>query len=99
MDFIDANLGSPITVADLIAASELSGRTLFKHFRDFVGTSPMAYLRSKRLERVRQELVNGEADSVTSAALRWGFTHLGRFAAEYFRMCGELPSATLKRAR
>jgi AraC-like DNA-binding protein len=99
IDFIEANLGSPITVADLIAVSELSGRTLFKHFSDFVGTSPMAYLRARRLERVREELVSGKADSVTKAALRWGFTHLGRFAAEYCRMCGELPSATLRRAR
>jgi len=99
MDFIDANLGAPITVADLMAASSLPGRTLFKHFRDFVGMSPMAYLRARRLQRIRRDLQRGDADSVTNAALQWGFTHLGRFAGEYFRMCGELPSTTLKLAR
>ncbi len=58
----------------------------------------MAYVKARRLERIREELLRGETDSVTASALRWGITHLGRFAGEYFRMFGELPSATLNRA-
>jgi AraC-like DNA-binding protein len=36
---------------------------------------------------------------VTAVALRWGFGHLGQFAADYRARFGELPSETLRRAR
>ena len=35
--------------------------------------------------------------SVSAAALRWGFAHLGRFSAEYRRAFGECPAQTLRR--
>ena len=35
--------------------------------------------------------------SVTDAANRWGFWHMGDFAMNYRRMFDELPSDTLKR--
>ena len=34
---------------------------------------------------------------VSDVALRWGFTHFGRFSLEYRRMFGESPRETLKR--
>jgi transcriptional regulator GlxA family with amidase domain len=37
-------------------------------------------------------------DSVTSVALRWGFTHLSRFSISYSDRYRELPSETLRRA-
>jgi AraC-like DNA-binding protein len=99
MTFIETNLGGPIRIADLCAAANLSPRTLFKQFSDFVGMSPMGWLRRRRLQRIRAELEAATGDSVTTAALRWGLTHLGRFAGEYLREFGELPSQTLRRAR
>jgi AraC-like DNA-binding protein len=52
----------------------------------------MTYLRTVRLERVRQDLLNDATlSSVTAAALRWGFAHLGRFSVEYRRAFGECP--------
>ena len=51
------------------------------------------------LERVRAELMRATpgSDSVTDAATRWGFQHLGHFSASYRRQFGETPSETLKR--
>lgn len=59
----------------------------------------MTYLRRLRLEKVHEELSAAEPDlaSVTEVATRWGFVHLGRFAAAYYRAFGEFPSETLRR--
>jgi transcriptional regulator GlxA family with amidase domain len=70
---------------------------LLQHFRDFYGVSPMRYLRNHRLQRVRDELLSETAGQVSEIASRWGFAHLGRFAAEYRRRFGECPSVTRAR--
>jgi AraC-like DNA-binding protein len=98
-DFIDANLDAPIRVADLIAVSGVSSRTLFNQFGRFLGVPPMTWLRLRRLDSARNALLRGTARSVTDAALLAGIAHLGRFSADYFRRFGELPSATLSAAR
>jgi AraC family transcriptional regulator, ethanolamine operon transcriptional activator len=41
---------------------------------------------------------DGEAD-VTSVAIRYGFSHFGRFSAYYRSAFGEPPSATLRLGR
>ena len=98
-DFIHEHLASPLTLADLVEASGVPGRTLLKHFRDAHGVSPMRYVRDRRMERVRSELASGIAKCVADCALRWGFAHAGRFSIEYRRRFGERPSSTLARAR
>ncbi len=66
-------------------------------FQRTVQVTPLAYLRSVRLERVREELLGaaGDGATVSGIARRWGFAHLGRFAALYADRFGEAPSATL----
>lgn len=97
-DYMAAHIDEPISVGDIAAQAGVSSRSLYLAFRKHHGTSPMAWLRELRLERVRAELQNQPGASVTSAALRWGFTHLGQFSAAYRRRFGELPSQTLARA-
>jgi AraC-like DNA-binding protein len=98
IDFMEANLVSPITLADVVAVSGIPGRTLYKHFNDSRGISPMRYLRNARMAKVREDLLRANAsESVTEIALRWGFNHLGRFAVEYRKRFGESPSATRHR--
>ena len=98
IDYMHANLDAPVTIAEISLTAGVAGRTLFKHFRDARGVSPMKYLRSLRFEKARQELLNTEtAASVTEIAIRWGFGHLGRFAVEYRKRFGESPSETLRR--
>lgn len=95
IEFIHANFAATIDVASLVAVANVSGRALFQHFHDFMGVPPMRYLRDVRLEHVREELARG--GRVTEAALRCGFTHLGRFASAYRHRFGESPSTTVTR--
>jgi AraC-like DNA-binding protein len=97
IEFMHANLGGDVTIADLAAVANVASRTLFKHFRDFTGVSPMRYLRERRLDRVREELERSADASVSDVAMRCGFAHLGRFAAAYRSRFGESPSATARR--
>jgi AraC-like DNA-binding protein len=99
IEYIRSHLDSPITIDDLVAATGVPGRTLYQHFRDFEGLTPFGYVKKLRFERVRAALLEGDEITVTEAASRWGFEHLGRFAIEYRRRFGETPSATLGRAR
>jgi transcriptional regulator GlxA family with amidase domain len=98
IDYMQANLDSPLTVGRIAATAGVAGQTLFKHFRDNQGVSPMRYVRNLRFGRARQELLNAKAEaSITATASRWGFGHLGRFAVEYRLRFGESPSQTLAR--
>ena len=100
IDYIEANLGTAIGLPEIVAASAVPGRTLIQHFRDFRGTSPMRYLRTARYEKVREALNQAEPEeSIAGIAARWGFSHMGRFSADYRRRFGEPPSVTLRRAR
>jgi len=96
IDYIHGHLDAPIRLADIVRASGVPGRTLFKHFNDCRGLSPMRCLRNARLDKVRQALRRGGGEaSVTEVAMRWGFTHMGRFSVEYRQRFGESPSETL----
>jgi AraC-like DNA-binding protein len=94
VDYIHANLDAPITLADLVSVCGVPGRTLRQHFNHFKGMAPMAYLRRARLAEVRADLQRRDGRTVTTIARRWGFEHMGRFAAGYRRLFGEPPSKT-----
>jgi AraC-like DNA-binding protein len=100
IDYMQAKLASPISVGDIAEASGIAGRTLFKHFQDYHGTSPMRYLRNARFEKAREALRRAQPEeSVTEIAMTWGFSHMGRFSIEYRKRFGERPSETLRRLR
>jgi AraC-like DNA-binding protein len=94
------SMDEPPSIARLAQESGLSKRTLHRVVRREFGLPPMALSRRIRLLEVRAELEMPRPDTtVTVAAFRWGFTHLGRFAGEYAREFRERPSETLQRAR
>ncbi|WP_232476080.1 AraC family transcriptional regulator [Flavisphingomonas formosensis] len=97
-ELIRARFADPLTLADLIAASGVSGRSLHDGFRRFRDDSPMGFLKNYRLDRARQMLkeARGSGLSVTDVSLAAGFLHPSKFAQDYARRFGELPSRTLK---
>jgi len=100
IDYMHANLGAPLTINAIADTAGVAGQTLFKHFRDAYGISPMRYVRNLRFEKARQELLNAKAGArITEIASHWGFGHLGRFAVEYRLRFGESPSETLAESK
>jgi len=99
VDLIQDHAAEALTVEDVAVATGMSVRALQQGFRRYVGCTPTEYLRDVRLDRVHAALRAGDpaTTTVTDAAFRWGFTHLGRFAGEYRRRFAEPPSATLRR--
>jgi AraC-like DNA-binding protein len=95
IDLVQNDPQEPYTVGDLARVAGVSARRLQEAFREHLGTAPMEYLRSVRLDRVQEELQAG-TPGVTETAYRWGFTHLGRFASAYRARFGVLPSETAR---
>ena len=74
-----------------------SRRKLNYCFQDVLGTTPVKYLRSLRLNGARRALRQAAPGvTIQDIASHWGFWHLSQFAQDYKKLFGELPSATLK---
>jgi len=102
IQFIRSNADRSLRLDDIARAACASVRSLNAGFRKYEKTTPMEFLKSTRLDYVRAALQTSASPqdmTVTDAALRWGFNHFGRFAAEYKRRFDEHPSDTLRNAR
>jgi AraC family ethanolamine operon transcriptional activator len=94
-EFIDHHAEQAPSIEEVSRHVCASLRTLRYAFRECYGVSPKAYLQSLRLNRVRGELRTADSETlVADVAHRWGFWHMGQFAADYRRLFGELPSET-----
>jgi AraC family ethanolamine operon transcriptional activator len=89
----------PVTVESLCQVAGTNQRTLHRAFQENCGVSPKVYLQAYRLNGARKRLRRStpQSGTVGGAANRWGFWHMGQFAADYRRQFGELPSVTLAR--
>jgi AraC-like DNA-binding protein len=99
LGWLRSHLSEPVQLDLLAQIAGVRPRTLETHFKMFLGTTPLGWVRRMRLARARQELLHARPPtSVTDVALANGFSQLGRFAGQYRRLFGELPSATLQRS-
>lgn len=97
-EFIRANAGESLTIGDIALAAGVAVRTLQLAYRTHRGSSPMKTLAQERLRQARFDLLeHGPTRTIADTAVKWGFTHLGRFSVEYRREFGEAPSVTAKR--
>ncbi len=100
IDLLKTDLARGWKVDDLARLCQVPRRTLEKHFRRFIGLSPLEFLRTERFDEVRRQLLRAPpSTSVTQVATGCGFNHLGRFALAYRDRHGESPSDTLQRRR
>ena len=97
-DYLLDNLTSPVSRTRLAEVSGASIRSLSRAFVQKHGVGPMQFLKERRLESVRMELLNARPENakVSDIALRYGFTELGKFSLFYKSVYKEKPSDTLK---
>ncbi len=90
---IEGRLADPmLAVADVAVSEGLSLRHLQKLF-EAAGSSFGDYVRQRRLERCRLDLMNPlyTGDSVTSICFRWGFSDTSGFSRAFSERFGQPP--------
>jgi AraC-like DNA-binding protein len=97
MGYARANLDSDdLTPERLAAAGAISVRTLNRLF-GALGTTPMRWVWSQRLEASRTSLAQGQVTSVTEAAFAHGFSELAHFSRSFKKAFGVTPQQMLKK--
>lgn len=86
-----------VTIPDLARDAEVSQRTLEYAFRDAFEMTPVGYLHMWKLHAARRALMKARVGNIGIAEIihSLGIYHAGRFAMEYRKRFGELPSETL----
>lgn len=96
-----SRLDEPMSILAVCRQVGASRRKLNYCFQDVLGTSPVAYMRAVRLNKVRRALKTCTdcRAGVYDVAVQYGFWHFSQFSLDYKRHFAELPSETLRRAR
>lgn len=88
----------PVYLNELCVAARVSERTLHYVFQRQFGISPMKFLKLLRLHLLREILMTTSTEnvSINEAALETGLWRLARYAQDYKKLFGELPSETAR---
>lgn len=103
IDYMRLHAGEEIGILDVCRATHVSRRTLQYCFEERLDISPLQYLKALRLNAAHREIKRrtGEERShdrqatIGNLAALCGFNHPSRFASEYKKMFGVLPSETV----
>jgi PAS domain S-box-containing protein len=98
LEHIETHWQQKTSIEQLAGRYGISPRAVYQYFSDN-GVSLGEKIKQNRMQHARRMLCNPEAgDTVTSIALRCGFSSPGHFAGEYRKVYGESPSETLRQA-
>lgn len=89
-EFIDANLTSGLSIADIAAECGLSSSYFAKAFKRVTGAPPHAWLSMRRIERAKQ-LLNGTNLELAEIALACGFVDQSHFSRSFAKSEGCSP--------
>lgn len=91
LEYIDAHLSDPLTLAELASQAALSEYHFARMFRQSVGLAPHQYVMQRRIDRARQ-LVRNSTLPLTEVALRCGFSSASHFSNRFKAATGATPS-------
>lgn len=89
-DYVAMQLGQPIDLKSMAAASGLSIHHFARAFKETVGVSPLEYVMIRRIERSKQLLSNSNF-SLGEIALACGFADQSHFSRRFRQMTGATP--------
>ena len=97
--YMEVHKNEPFRVSEVSQAVSVSESTLNRLFNTKFGISPKPYLIKLRLNAAHQDLNQSSPDKIKiyMIANKWGFWHMGQFAADYRKLFGELPMETLNK--
>jgi AraC family transcriptional regulator len=90
IEYVEAHLGGPITLAELAGATGLTRMHFAAQFRIATGFRPHEYLLRKRIERACDLLLTSDA-SLVEIALSVGFQTQAHFTTVFKRFVGATP--------
>ncbi len=96
--YIEQNVHRNMDIDELSSVSNMSVRSIYNAFSKAFATTPKCYIKQLKLQKLREDLLQGKCRNVTEIALDYGFSHLGRFSSDYRKAFGELPSETMRMA-
>lgn len=92
LDFIEANLASPIGVADIADASGISRYHFSRAFQRAIGKAPYAYLLDRRISAAKTLLLHSDL-SLSEIGRRCGFANPSQFSRMFKGEARITPSA------
>lgn len=91
-DYINDNLSGTIRLADMATVAGMTEHQLLAGFRQRFGTTPVHYVLTQRLRRVRT-LLSESALTITDIAYQSGFSSHSHLTSAFKRAYGMTPSA------
>src|SRR6266511_589041 len=91
-DLMDRDYAQPLDVPAMASAALMSPAHFSRSFRAAFGETPYSYLMTRRIERAKALLRQGDL-SVTDVCFAVGCTSLGSFSSRFTELVGESPSA------
>lgn len=99
VEIINIRKNDNLSIQELCKLTGVSERTLEYAFKEKYGITPGQYIKANRLHRVKTELILSRGYDIKIATLagKYGFWHMGQFAADFKNQFGILPSDLLIR--
>jgi AraC family transcriptional regulator len=97
-EYMMANLGQPISLADIATATGLSRMHFAAQFRVATGQRPHEYLLQRRIERAQELLLSSDL-ALIEIAFDVGFKTQAHFTTVFTRLVGETPNVWRRRNR
>lgn len=88
-----------VSIREITKEVAISERSLERLFGRYVGTTPKAYSRIVRFQRVLREIENGENGDILDTALACGYYDQSHLINDFNQFSGSSPSAFMERSR